>query len=80
MGAHAGALSVAPFQRAPDKSKRKGRIVHKRTILIASLVVSALACVPAFASGTVVKVELQDDGNMKTMQMKMDHASVKAGR
>jgi uncharacterized cupredoxin-like copper-binding protein len=53
--------------------------MHKRTILIASLVVSALACVPAFASGTVVKVELQDDGTMKTMQMKMDHASVKAG-
>ena len=80
MGAHAGAFSVAPFRRPPDdKSKRKGRIVHKRIILIASLVVSALACVPAFASGTVVKVELQDDGTMKNMQMKMDHASVKAG-
>ena len=53
--------------------------MYKRTILIASLAVSALASVPAFASGTVVKIELQDDGTMKSMQMKLDPASVKAG-
>jgi uncharacterized cupredoxin-like copper-binding protein len=56
--------------------------MHKRTTLIAGLVLSALACVPSFAGGTIVKVELQDvtnDGTMKSMQMKLDHASVKAG-
>jgi len=78
--AHAGAFSVAPERRPlPISQKRKGRKMHKRTVLIASLVVSALACLPAFAGGTVVKVELQDDGTMKNMQMKLDHASVKAG-
>lgn len=53
--------------------------MNKGTILIAGLAVSALTCLPAFASGTVVKVELQDDGTLNSMRMKLNHASVKAG-
>ena len=56
--------------------------MYMRTTLIAGSAMSALACLPAFAAGTVVKVELQDvtnNGTTKTMRMALDHASVKAG-
>ena len=56
--------------------------MYMRTTLIAGWAMSALACLLAFAAGTVVKVELQDvtnDGTTKTMRMALDHTSVKAG-
>jgi uncharacterized cupredoxin-like copper-binding protein len=56
--------------------------MYMRTTLIAGWAMSALACLPAFAAGTVVKVELQDvtnDGTTKTMRMALDHTSVKSG-